>query len=66
MAVKTSPISYVSVYAKIPLTAKLFAIRPKFAEIKLKNSDIFQASNTEDKPVTEMAKVQARFSDLIF
>ena len=66
MAVKTTPIAYVSMYAKIPLTAKLFAIRPKFAAIKLKNSDIFQASNTEDEAVTEMAKVQARFSDLIF
>ena len=64
--------------ARRSLTSKMFGIRPKFAEIKYLQSDsyrtrisgnqdaLLQNEKFHDTPVQEMAKVQARFSDLIF
>ena len=60
------------------LNAKLLNCQPKYAELKLEHSDVFntrspeitttdmQSEQHELKPNTQMAEVQARFSDLIF
>jgi hypothetical protein len=58
------------------LSAKMMAIKPKFTDMKFRSTNVFKripdmsteqtSKLLEDKPVTEMAEVQARFSDLIF
>jgi hypothetical protein len=58
------------------LSAKMMAIKPKFTDMKFHSSNVFKripdmsteptSKLLEDKPVSEMAEVQARFGDLIF
>jgi hypothetical protein len=60
------------------IMAMMRSIQPKYTEIKLPNANIYNRRTTpatssimesegdDDKPGTEMAEVQARFSDLIF